>query len=148
MAKYQQIMCVKSKWGGITNVFTVVNNLVEYVEETFPGYFNLHDSFTSDGSKVVYYKDGTSKKTTHEMPIMQKTRDDPNAIGFSDKGSQIERSVMLVRELGDEYIKFERKYNNEECYAACNTKANWASLVQLVDAHPNFEIVTSSEVKL
>tara|TARA_B110000240_G_scaffold106071_1_gene119576 strand:+ start:251 stop:691 length:441 start_codon:yes stop_codon:yes gene_type:complete len=146
MAKYQQIMCIKSKWGGITNVFTVVNNLVEYVDETFPGYFNLHDSLSSDGSRVVYYKDGTSKKAGHDPIIFdQKIKDDPNAIGYSNKGSQIERSVMLDN---DGYIKFERKYNNEECYAACNSKANWTALVQLIDNHPNFEIVTSSEVKL
>ena len=138
MSKTLQTIVIRSKYGKIANVFTAVRSMKDLVDETFPKYIEQMQEFASDGKRTVTFRDGSTQLGGVRDLITTSFKDDPEAIGYSNQGRRMERSIMLQND-GDIY--FTRKFNDQECFEACEKYAPLDKLIEILTDHPNFEIV-------
>lgn len=138
MSKTLQTIVIRSKYGKIANVFTAVKSMKDLVDETFPKYIEQMQEFASDGKRTVTFRDGSTQLGGVRDLITTSFKDDPEAIGYSNQGRRMERSIMLQND-GDIY--FTRKFNDQECFEACEKYAPLDKLIEILTDHPNFEIV-------
>lgn len=138
MSKTLQTIVIRSKYGKIANVFTAVRSMKDLVDETFPKYIEQMQEFASDGKRTVTFRDGSTQIGGVRDLITTSFKDDPEAIGYSNQGRRMERSIMLRN---DGVIYFTRKFNDQECFEACEKYAPLDKLIEILTDHPNFEIV-------
>ena len=138
MSKTLQTIVIRSKYGKIANVFTAVRSMKELVDETFPKYIEQMQEFASDGKRTVTFRDGSTQIGGVRDLITTSFKDDPEAIGYSNTTKRMERNIMLQ---SDGTINFQRKFNDQECFEACEKYAPLDKLIEILTDHPNFEIV-------
>ena len=138
MSKTLQTIVIRSKYGKIANVFTAVRSMKDLVDETFPNYIEQMQEFASDGKRTVTFRDGRKQIGGVRDLITTSFKDDPEAIGYSNQGRRMERSIMLQN---NGSIYFTRKFNDQECFEACEKYAPLDKLIEILTDHPNFEIV-------
>lgn len=138
MSKTLQTIVIRSRYGKIANVFTAVRSMKDLIDETFPKYIEQMQEFASDGKRTVTFRDGSTQLGGVRDLITTSFKDDPEAIGYSNEGRRMERHIMLQN---DGTINFQRKFNDQECFEACEKYAPLDKLIEILTDHPNFEIV-------
>lgn len=138
MAKTLQTIVMRSKYGTISNVFTAVRSMKDLIDETFPKYIEQMQTFADDGKRKTTFRDGSVQLGGIRDLVTNWSHNDPEAIGYSNEGRRMERHIML-QENGD--ISFQRKFNDQECFEACEKYAPLKKMIEILKKHPNFEVV-------